>query len=147
MIQRVQSVYLLLAALANGSLFFLPVASTASPVAESNLFNDCVFAVKEFLGIAPLFGAAVLLTFIAIFLYSNRQMQKIMIAVCLILTIAASAMMGYTFASDAWSMSHITELKDQYGLGMPVFTTFFLLLATRSINKDEKLVRSMDRLR
>ena len=106
-----------------------------------------VFAVKEFIGIAPLFGAAALLAFIAIFLYTNRMMQKVIIVVCLMLVIIASILMGYTFTSDAWATAHINELKDQYGLGLPVFAVIFLLVARRYINKDEKLVQSMDRLR
>ena len=147
MIQRIQSIYLLLAALATGGVFAFPFASSAIPVAESKLFNDCVFAVKEFIGIAPLFGAATLLAFIAIFLYTNRTMQKVIIVVCLMLVIIASLLMGYTFSSDAWAVSHVSELKDQYGLGLPVFAVIFLLVARRYINKDEKLVQSMDRLR
>lgn len=147
MIQRIQSVYLLLAALASGGVFAFPFASSATPVAESKLFNDGVFAVREFIGIAPLFGAAMMLSFIAIFLYSNRTMQKVMIAVCLMLVIIASLLMGYNFASDAWATTHISELKDQYGLGLPIFAVIFLLVARRNINKDDKLVQSMDRLR
>ena len=147
MIQRIQSIYLLLAALATGGVFAFPFASSATPVAESKLFNDCVFAVKEFIGIAPLFGAGALLAFIAIFLYTNRMMQKVIIVVCLMLVIIASLLMGYTFSSDAWAIAHVSELKDQYGLGLPVFAVVFLLVARRYINKDEKLVQSMDRLR
>ncbi len=147
MIQRIQSVYLLLAALASGGVFVFPFASSVTPVAESKLFNDGVFAVREFIGIAPLFGAAMMLSFIAIFLYSNRTMQKVMIAVCLMLVIIASLLMGYNFASDSWATTHISELKDQYGLGLPVFAVIFLLVARRNISKDEKLVQSMDRLR
>jgi hypothetical protein len=147
MIQRIQSIYLLLATLATGGVFAFPFATTAAPVAESTLFNDGVFAAKEFIGVAPLFGAAALLSLIAIFLYSNRTMQKVMIFVCILLTVVAALFMGYTFMGDAWASSHLSELKDQYGIGMPVFTIIFLLLAVRSINKDENLVRSMDRLR
>jgi FtsH-binding integral membrane protein len=147
MIQRIQSVYLFLAALASAGVFAFPFASSAIPVAESKLFNDGVFAVKEFIGIAPLFGAATMLSFIAIFLYSNRTMQKVMIAVCLMLVIIASLLMGYTFSSDAWATAHISELKDQYGLGLPIFAVIFLLIARVNINKDDKLVQSMDRLR
>jgi archaellum biogenesis protein FlaJ (TadC family) len=147
MIQRIQTIYLFLATLSVIGLFFLPLATSAAAVPSSPIFNDGIFSVKEYLGIAPLFGAAGMLAFIAIFLYSNRMLQKVMILVVALLVVIGAVLLGYIFASDEWAKTNINQLKDQYGLGLPVFTLIFLALATRYINKDEKLVRSMDRLR
>ena len=79
MIQRIQSIYLFLAAAAMGSSFFLPLATAsgdASALAATgdNYFADGVYWIKEFPGgIGILLVAAIAL--LAIFLYKNRPRQ------------------------------------------------------------------------
>ena len=40
-----------------------------------------------------------------------------------------------------------TTPNEELGLGLPVLSILFAAFAMRFINKDEKLVKSMDRLR
>jgi hypothetical protein len=147
MIQRIQSIYLFLAAMATFGLFAVPLASTAAPVAESPIFNDSVFSIKEYLGIAPLIGAAGLLSLIAIFLYSNRMMQKVMVFFSAMLTVIACILSYFIFNSDNWAKTHIGELSGLYALTFPILAVILFVLSIMSINKDEKIVKSMDRLR
>ncbi len=51
------------------------------------------------------------------------------------------------FYGEAKDMMNTGEINDGAGLYMPIISLIFGVLATRFIKKDDKLVRSMDRLR
>ena len=71
--------------------------------------------------------------------------------------LAASAMMANTamllllVGIVNKSIEHITEphVKETYGVGLllPALSIVFLFLANKAIRKDDKLIRSADRLR
>jgi hypothetical protein len=151
MIQRIQSIYLLLASAVLASPMFLPLATASGdPVALAatgdNFFADGTYWVKEFPGGMSLLFAAVFSIY-AIFLYKNRPRQMRLAGGMAILTILFSvlfASLGYFYAKSLPAGS-----STQLGLGsaFPVVALPLLILAYRAIKKDEDLVRSSDRLR
>lgn len=153
MIQRIQSIYLFLAATALASPIFLPLPlATASgdpavlQATGNNFFADGTFWAKEFPGGMSLLFAAVFSVF-AIFLYKNRPRQMRLAGGMSILTILLSALfaaLGYHYANQLPEGA-----TAQLGLGsaFPLVAVSLLMLAYRAIKKDEELVRSADRLR
>lgn len=151
MIQRIQTIYLLLAASALGSPFFLPFATasgdtTALASLGDNFFADGTYWVKEFPGGMSLL-LAMAFSIYAIFLYKHRIRQMRLAAGMVILTILFSALfaaLGYYYAQKLpeGSNAHLA-----LGSAFPLVAIPLLLLAYRAIKKDEELVRSSDRLR
>lgn len=143
MIQRIQSLFLLLAAGACLSLFALPVADTDKVQADSVLFADSQFTLFDnpvLLGVFGLAGAVLLL---GIFLFRNRKLQMNLSWLSIALVLGGIGFGFYLLSQDA-AQSLATFAA---GTLMPAVAIVFAYLAKMFINKDEKLVRSADRLR
>ena len=143
MIQRMQSVWLFLAALLNGALFISPLYKYQSAEASDNLLSANNFY--------PLMIIAAVITFMplmTIFLFKNRKKQIRMIVVSILATISFIAVMMMRISSIKKGLPE--PINDQYlipGSLLPVVAILFMIVAIRGVNKDEKLVKSMDRLR
>ncbi|AZQ58861.1 DUF4293 family protein [Maribacter sp. MJ134] len=136
MIQRIQSIYLVIVALITGILpFFVNLWSDAKGVeiyAQNEIFISSAFYIS---------GA---LALIAIFLFKNRKNQFVVNRLNMILNLF---LLGF-FVYRSLNLSGETLVSEK-GIGMliPVFSIVFLVLANRAIKKDEDLVKSVDRLR
>lgn len=135
MIQRIQTLYLLIAALTNLGLFFTPIYSHA--VNDPQGWIGTAFAIA--------LTSAMLLSLVSIFLYRNRinQLKWVKIAtyieiVALGIAVAVLFTLG-GFGRFLWQEAASTGLI-LLGLAM-------LWLAGRGIKKDQELVESMDRIR
>ena len=146
MIQRIQSLFLLLASGAAFALFALPFASTEATISSSSIFSDALYDLKDHIGLMILFGLAGVLAFVSIFLFNNRKLQMTLSRVALIANILGMVLAVILFWQDLQGMGDAVP-NDQAGAYLPLGVIVFVALALRSINKDEKLVRSMDRLR
>ena len=143
MIQRIQTIFLALASLFTFGLFATDAAETASPVAGSAVFEDAHLTVYD----SPLLIGGVIaagaLTLLAIFLYGNRKLQLNLGRVAILITVAYGAygvLLGVTdLAADRASVD--------FGVALPVLAILSCVFALRYITKDERLVRSADRLR
>jgi glucan phosphoethanolaminetransferase (alkaline phosphatase superfamily) len=157
MIQRPQSIFLLLAAIALGTLFLpslsfteIDYASESKPEALANTFHaDGMFNIMDHITLLSLSALGGLISLIAIFTYSNRGRQKLLSRMAIVLTILLASAAAFYFYVDYPVIDQISGLKltPSFGLVNPVLALIFLILAIRFINKDERLVRSMDRLR
>ncbi|MBN8676622.1 MAG: DUF4293 domain-containing protein [Chitinophagales bacterium] len=151
MIQRIQSIYLLLAAIALICPVFLPLATaTGDPAAlqatGDNFFADGTFWSKEHPAGYSLFLliAGIIST---IFWYKNRpkQMQTAgILALTVLILIVLYAALG---ALNAQRLPDTASVQPGIGAYPPALAIVFLVLAYRAIKKDENLVRSSDRLR
>jgi len=143
MLQRVQSIYLLLASGSCFGLFGTDVADTPTEIASSELFADASFNVFDdplLMGGAGLAGALLLVT---IFLFRNRSLQAKLGLVCLAVIGFVIGFGGFNFFTDSATALAIPD----FGIALPALAMVFLILGMKNINKDEKLVRSADRLR
>jgi len=146
MIQRVQSIFLFLAAAAAFGLLKLPFATTASEVQASGLFADGNYNLQDHIALIILFGLAGGLAFISIFLFKNRKTQSLVGRFSVIANIIGLALAIILFMQDLANLGS-AEPQDALGLYLPIISLIFGILALRFISKDEKMVRSMDRLR
>jgi succinate-acetate transporter protein len=136
MIQRIQTVYLLIVGLLSGVLpFWLYLWSDAD--------GNAIFASNE-LWVSVAFYAVAALAIISVVLFKNRQNQFVANRLNMILNLC---LLGF-FVYRSLNLSGGTLVLEK-GIGMliPVFSIVFLVLANRAINKDEDLVKSVDRLR
>ncbi len=139
MIQRIQSVWLLLAAICAAFTFRFPFYS-GNIIGKDNLQHfERLVASSDFL---LLISTAVITigSVIIIFLYKNRKQQ-------IWLTVAAAVLSALNiflyFNESKKFVSGNMSLTSVLTLAIPVL----LLLAINGISKDEKLVKSLDRLR
>jgi len=155
MIQRVQSIYLFLATLAIAALFLFPlvhnvyVDNKPTTIMVTGTYQDVngqQTHIDHFVALTAVTGVAAFIPLVIIFLYKNRKQQ---IALCYS---AMLLIIGYSFwiaqASKA-IVGEITLQTNNYGIGMllcPLAIVFFLL-AIKGIQRDEKLIKSADRLR
>lgn len=102
---------------------------------------------SDFPSLVLVLGMTVL-PLVAIFLFKNRKKQKSQAMFALLVSVGFIALNLFRIENFNSSTAP-TPQNGAYQLGslLPVFVILFLILAIRGINKDEKLVRSIDRLR
>ncbi|SHH31219.1 DUF4293 domain-containing protein [Winogradskyella jejuensis] len=136
MIQRIQTLYLLVAIAISAGLIFV-----------FDLYTDknqtLVFAKDNYLYLGLFLGSA-LLSLISIFSYKNRKSQFVLGRLNIILNFI---LLG-VFVYQSLNLSGEATVSEK-GIGMilPIFSIVFLVLANKAIKKDEDLVKSVDRLR
>ncbi|WP_405410179.1 DUF4293 domain-containing protein [Maribacter sp. Asnod1-A12] len=136
MIQRIQSLYLIIVAILTGVLpFFFNL--------WINVDGTEVFANNEML-ISIAFYLSAVLAIWATVQFKNRKTQFVINRLNMILNVF---LLGF-FVYRSLNLSGETLVSEK-GIGMliPVFSIIFLVLANRAIKKDEDLVKSVDRLR
>lgn len=164
MIQRIQTMFLLIAFIATVLLFFFPVASiTEFTQVQSELletdyyelsaagFNDPSPGSKPELSSYAFFPVIVILIMemiligFTIFQYKNRvyQLKLVKMGVFLNIVLVAGIFLNYP---KLFTDSPI-EIEPGIGAYFPLISLIFLVIAYRYILKDEKLVKSADRLR
>jgi len=158
MIQRIQSLYLLLAAIIAVVVVFIPIGYIYT-VDASLVFTSFVLkedipngAVKmQTLYIAIMLFVSAALSIYALFNYKNRRKQTKINNFNMILLFVVLVLMLYVFPDVLFSREgyilNPEEFKFNYWIMMGVLPPFFIFLANRAIKKDENLVRSADRLR
>nr|WP_321236957.1 DUF4293 domain-containing protein [uncultured Psychroserpens sp.] len=136
MIQRIQTIYLLLsAAVSAGLIFVLHLWTNSEDVP--------VFAKDEYLYLGLFLGSA-LLSLISIFSFKNRKFQFVLGRLNIILNFILLGFFVYQLLMPPGE-SNISEKG--VGIFIPILSIVLLVLANKAIKKDEDLVKSVDRLR
>jgi len=145
MIQRIQSIFLFLAALAFIALFKFPFA--ISDITNSGFLADKDFDVYDNPILMILAGLGAVIALVAIFFFKNRPLQIRLSYLTIILGVLLVIVAVVLFYNEASAIFEKSQINDSLGLYMPLLSFIFGLLAARFIKKDEDLVRSSDRLR
>jgi peptidoglycan/LPS O-acetylase OafA/YrhL len=146
MIQRIQTIYLVLAAACAFGLFGLPFATSTKSTEVTSLFADGIYNINDHAALLALFCVAGALVLISIFLFNNRKQQLLMGRFAIIADVIGIILVLVFLYQDG-AETGATEVQEQLGVGLPILFIIFALLAQKGISKDEKLVRSADRLR
>ena len=147
MIQRIQTVYILLAGLLVASLYKLKFADLSVDgdlllFNAKGIFNDNSL-VFDGLPVLIFIGLIALLHFVIIFMYKKRIRQIRMLAFTIILLLGLFGMFFYfTYAGF-----HGAKVAFKIPVAFPIVAVIFDYMAIRAIGKDEALIRSMDRIR
>lgn len=141
MIQRIQSIYLILGALCLAGIGLFDI------LWEGQAADTLVWYIP---GVA-LFGAVTAVSaIVAVFLYTNRRKQlKLVVAVQVMTIIFAVIFYGGLFLAGEFYVLRrgADDLPRLLYFLLPVIAYIFFYLARRGIQRDIKLVKSMDRLR
>lgn len=136
MIQRIQTIYLLLAFVVTGILpFFIPLWTMNG--------KDYFFMQNQVYVI--LLGLSTTLSLLSIISYKKRQNQFVIGRLNIILNLILLGLFVY----HSLNLSGETPVVSEKGIGMflPILAIVLLVLANKAIKKDEDLVKSVDRLR
>lgn len=156
MIQRIQSLYLLITAVITALVVFLPLARYLSGGEEFLLTASGLQSTDAEVGmiarlpyLAILGWAATLLPFVTIFLYRNRLTQIRMCIVELVLLFGTVILTVYYLYYGTATFGSAADYAATYSVVniLPVVGLILTWLALRAITKDEALVRSVDRIR
>lgn len=134
MIQRIQSIYLILAFLSSAFIAFL------LPLFEGKRLPLELWSYPIF---STFFAGSALLSLVALFRYNKRKQQVLLTRVNIMLNIVLLGGLAYF-----WYEQFAVRLEALgYGCLLPLAQIILLALALRGILRDELLVKSMDRLR
>ncbi|MDT0687492.1 DUF4293 domain-containing protein [Autumnicola psychrophila] len=136
MLQRIQTVYLFLAAIVSLGLIFVFYL-------WENSVGETVYAEDELM-VFIMFLLSGSLSLVSIFMFRNRKLQFVLGRLNIILNFFLLGVFVY------WLLNVPGEQDiSEKGIGMflPIISIVFLVLANKAIKKDENLVKSVDRLR
>ena len=137
MLQRIQTVYLIIAFVIMGVLpFVFPLWKLA---------DGKEFYFMESMVYSAMFGLSATLSLLGILSYKKRQHQFVVDRLNIILNLILLGLFVYrslTVSGEALAVS-----EKGIGMFLPIASIVFLVLANKAIKKDEDLVKSVDRLR
>ncbi len=143
MLQRIQSVFLLFAAILSiGLVFVFPLWKTNETVVFAmDTITNVSMLIKP---IGILFIISAILSLYTIFQFKNRKLQFVLNRLNILLNLLLVGFIVY----QTQNLSGETLVSEK-GIGsfLPIATVFLLAIANRFIKKDEDLVKSVDRLR
>lgn len=147
MIQRIQSIWLLLAALFGVGLFLFGILNITYTDKGVEVTQTLKILEYSYL-LAVLAIAIVALPLVAIFMFKNRKLQTNLSILAIVFNIGFVAF--YLMGIESFKSAHIPPVTSSaFGVAsfMPIASVIFQLLAISGIRKDQKLVKSLDRLR
>lgn len=163
MIQRIQSLYLVLVAALSALQCFVPAGGVWMPERVGYYalqFQGAVFHGTQAQGTEILFSTiwlsamAVLvgvLALVTLFLFKKRILQ---VRLCVINAVLCAGYYGMFFWHIWVLKANVSQLCGDnagmyadWGLAIPLVNLILICMAARAILKDEALVRSLDRLR
>lgn len=143
MIQRIQSIWLFVAAFISGALFIFPLYHYSTGTGPQQLMgarNDYMLLILATL--------MTLFPLIALFLFRNRKRQK---GFCWFSILSAVAFIAVMLMKIQNLKNAVPPpVSDNFALPgpvIPVLAIICIIMALRGIRKDEALIRSVDRLR
>lgn len=140
MIQRLQTIYLLLAVVLLAILFLAEGAWTGTVATAHSWYVPVTMG---------LFGLAAAGGVTSVFLYKDRKRQRGLVVIMQLVVLAGLLVkvVMNSMAGGFASVSSDASFEYWVGFGAPVMAYLMFLMARRGIDKDIKLIKSMDRLR
>ena len=136
MLQRIQTVYLLIAAIISAGLIFVFHLWVTK--------DEVILFAKDELLYFGLFLGSALLSVVSIFMFKQRKSQFMLGRLNILLNFILLGLFVY----QSLNLSGETNVSEKgIGILLPIFSIVFLVLANKAIKKDEELVKSVDRLR
>lgn len=155
MLQRIQTIYLILTAVCVFMLYFFPFGYVKivddvfqyglngmdiTIDGETKVFNNIPFNI-----LVPVIGC---FSILSLFLYKKRkvQLQLGRLSYLLHLTLIVLMFFALDGASDELPNNDVAHIG-YTGIYFPIASLAFIFLANRSIKRDEELVQSLNRIR
>ena len=153
MIQRIQTIWFFLAAVASALLFCIPCSLLTVGSNSESAFTLTALGLQGVDGTTLRYSWGILtfsivqtiLPIVALLSYKNRKRQKLLSTCMLlghILLLGTIIAYSYAYASDLKA-----SVGYYYGMALPVVGYILVRLALRGVQKDEDLIRSTERFR
>ena len=162
MIQRRQTIFMLLAVIASALLFFVPLVSFD---AGGNVMRFTIWGIQnpiETISLSttytwPLFVLTILMTvdpLVTIFLYKKRELQVRLCRLNMLVNIIFIGLVFLYYESDILNViaavegdTYDLDVAYFFGMALPLVNLVLEIFAIRGIRKDIELLKSIDRLR
>ncbi|WP_297060351.1 DUF4293 family protein [uncultured Duncaniella sp.] len=141
-IQRIQTVYIFLSIIAMAVFMFVPYGEIVSVMQQADAMS--LYTMTEY-GILVPVCAIIILLLIDLFLYRNLPLQRTVLVISLMLTLAVIATVCFTLFKEARAEgidAHFTV----WDILLPI-VALLEILGVKGINNDIKLLNSYNRLR
>ena len=156
MIQRIQSVFLFVAAIVTIILLFISIGDIYTAEAQYtftcfnvHLPNGQVVMSTIYIALILILSACI--SIYAIFKYKDRMKQTRIVSINMLIFLIAIMLMIWVFPDFLFQRKGLMQEGDifrfNYWIMIFVIPPVCMFLANRFIRKDERLVRSADRLR
>ncbi|MEZ4798322.1 MAG: DUF4293 domain-containing protein [Flavobacteriales bacterium] len=154
MIQRVQTLFMLLAIGGITAMYLTPIGAFT---ADNHHYVLSIYGIKDEAGVPfpevvssnfvyiPL-AVALILTIYAIFQFGRRKTQMQVNKISIVLMLVSAFLMAL-FLKNAGDMMPERHIGFGVAFFMPYLCILLLVFANRAIKKDDDLVRSVDRIR
>lgn len=156
MIQRKQTIFLLLAIIAYLFCLFLPIAGyePKGMGVEIALYNLGVVDANEGIRLKEicipfclLLSVSTILSAVTIFLFKNRSLQSTLCSMALLFTVLWIVDYVLFFAGIIAIPGVEGKFEVHFAACLPIVSIVLLAMAKKGINDDERLVRAADRIR
>ena len=131
MIQRIQSIYLLVAAISMSLISFKVTVYT---------LNETLFMAQDDTKIFVLTSAGAIFSLLGLFMFKNRKFQIKLIRLTVLIQMIIGVRIFMLF-------NKFEVVLNNFFLFLMAFTLIALIMAYRGVKKDDDLVRSVDRIR
>ncbi len=157
MIQRIQTLFLLIASICFAVACFMPIGTIATNEAyyiitpwalKENIPNGAIVHPTYFIGMLQAMLAVI--SFVAIFLYKKRPAQSKVCVAAIIINFILLILMLWVYPDNILpKLSQIAGAETRYSLWtlLSIVPLACLYFANKYIIKDEKRIRAADRLR
>lgn len=149
MIQRIQSLYLFLAAAAGGTVGYFNLWK--AKVTRGAAISDEYFNAASNYLIFIVLMISVVLSVVALFMFKNRKLQFRLTVLNILVSIGVMTLIYVNVQDRAKELmdggATLVSQSFQLPAFLPVVMIVLLFLAAKGIYKDEKLIKSLDRLR
>lgn len=150
MIQRIQTVFLLIASALIGVMFFFPIADFFADDFYFRLFihriSDETFVDVNTTPLIIMSAVLILLPLVTVFIYHKRWLQIRFVRFSILLNLAMIIMLYFGYTDVIATRADVT-VTYRAGAYFPLASLALLVLAMRFIMNDEKKIRSSGRLR
>ncbi|MFA9390189.1 MAG: DUF4293 domain-containing protein [Prolixibacteraceae bacterium] len=153
MIQRIQTVYLLLALILLGLVAWLPLGEIA---VGDQIYNFTINGIKadhtqeliyNGLPLMVMLSIIIVLQLLIVFGFKNRIRQMRLATFNMILMAGIVGIAFYFLKASVKELGEAMSINYKLALAFPIVAIILNYLAIRAIGKDEALVRSIDRIR
>lgn len=163
MIQRIQTLFLFLAACIAVAMIFIPVGTIVDSATMMTMYEYDALSLKPMVNdtlgsgiystayIAILWAVSAILSVITIFMYKKRPRQISLNSINMLVILAAMGMMLYIYPNVIFERNQFVTDRAIVNFNklilLSVIPAIALVAANWAIKRDERLVRAADRLR
>lgn len=155
MIQRIQTLFLFMAAVCSGLLFKFSLASfdygevmmNLSVLGVDNQIDATYFGSLYTLPLEILAAIMTILPVITLLIFKRRHAQVKLCQLDMLITLAFAVLVLLYYVSDIQKSINSEIMTFGIGIYLPMASLIFNILAIRGVRKDIELLRSVDRIR